>query len=231
MRDSRFARTSLIAGVCAVILAPFVIGGIPAAIGMHAGVSHLRFRAGSRAVAFMGIAFSALGGVLSAAAAIVLASMLMMIRLQPSALEQARSWEGKAAGQWTLTDRSGAAHTSDALRGTIVFLDCFSTKGIHSPSATKALAAFAARTPSVHAISWGSQANEQAAAQFVASTATEHPVAIGEQAMPEPFSQVSAKPTLFVIDGNGVIRTVLLGTYTEADLQLLLKAAATPLPP
>ncbi len=231
LRDPGMARTSVVAGVFGIVLAPLVIGFIPAAIGLHAGFSHIRHREGARWLARVGVALSVSGAIFSASAAIVWGSVLLAVLLQRSAIDQARQWEGTSAAAWSLTDLEGVAHTSGDLAGRIVLLDCFAPESPYCLSATTALATFAERHPEVAVFSWGSEVDAAEAKRFGTSAGVTHPIAIGPQSMPEPFSQVTARPTLFVIDGKGTIRSVLLGTYGSEDLGKLVEFAKTPMTP
>jgi hypothetical protein len=227
LNDPRLARQSAFAGAFGVLLAPLVIGFIPAAIGLHAGLTHLRVRRGARSLAGIGLALSAVGGVTSALASVVWGALLLSILLQRSAIDQAKQWAGVQPAPWTLTDNSGVTYESGALAGRVIFLDICSPASPYSAPATEVLAAFAAKHPEVTALSWCPDCTAEEAASYHASLATKGAIAWGLQSMPEPFSLMSAKPTLAVIGPEGRIRYVHPGLYTAEHLEELL---VTPTP-
>ncbi|MBL9118942.1 MAG: hypothetical protein JNL80_03385 [Phycisphaerae bacterium] len=224
LHDSRFAKQCLIAGAIGVLLAPFVIGFIPSAYGLHAGASHLRFRIGSRPVAITGLVLSGLGALISALASVAWGAALLSVLLQRSAIDQARQWAGVTPAAWSLTDLDGRIHDSAELKGSMVYIDLFSPLSDFSPPATERLGAFAAEHPEIRAISWCPECDSAEGDAYRFSTSSTLPIAVGGQSMPEPFSLMSAKPTIVVIDGEGRIRHVHPGLYTREDLVALLNA-------
>ncbi len=229
LRDSGYATQSLIAGAIGVLLVPVVVGFIPAAIGLHAGVTHIRFRAGSRLRAWLGLALSGVAAIGSAGAMIAWGGVLLSILLQRSAIDQARQWAGLTPAPWILSDTDGGTHDSAALRGRLVYIDVCSPDSPYSPAATAALNAFAARHPEVTALSWCPGCGTPEAKAYRAGTASALPIAAGMQSMGEPLSLIPATPTLVVIDEAGALRLVHPGTYTEAELVALM-TAPTPAP-
>lgn len=229
LHQSGYATQSLIAGAIGLLLVPIVIGFIPAAIGLHAGVTHLRFRAGSRVRVWLGLALSGVAAVGSAGAMIAWGGVLLSVLLQRSAIDQARQWAGLTPDAWTLTDTEGGSHASAALRGRLVYIDVCSPESPYSPAATRAMDAFAARHPEITALSWCPGCGERDAADYRAGLAVHLPIAAGPQSMSEPLTLIPATPTLVVIDEAGVIRLVNPGTYTEAELVALM-TAPTPAP-
>ncbi|MDZ4829653.1 MAG: hypothetical protein SGJ09_05570 [Phycisphaerae bacterium] len=225
LSSPRMARTSAIAGVASILLAPIVVGFLLAAIGLHSAITHLRFRERSRSLAWFGIVASAVGALASAGAAVLWGSVLMTVLLQRSAIHQAQTWEGTTAGNWSLTDLDGETHTSSAVKGRIVFIDCFAPSSPSSSRTTPALASFAAAHSEIFALSWGPDVDATAALDFASASGVRHAVAVGAQSMPVPFSEIAAKPTLLVIDAEGIIRNVVLGRYDEKDLVKLFDAA------
>jgi hypothetical protein len=225
LHDPRLARTALLAGVLAVLLAPIVVGFLAGAVGLHAGVSHLRTRLGHRGLAWAGVAASTLGSMLALGAALLWGATLLGILLSRSAIEQARTWEGTAAPRFALTTDQGQF---DSAGDGIVLLDVFDPSSPFCEIATRELAKYADRHATVRAVSWAPERTIEEAAAFAARIGATQPIAAGPQAMPEPFSIVSAKPTLFVIDGEGRIRAVLLGTYDGHSLDRLIEVARQP---
>ncbi|MFO0828468.1 MAG: hypothetical protein U0572_10005 [Phycisphaerales bacterium] len=228
LRDPRLARIGLATGIASIVLAPIAVGAFPAAIGLHSALTHLRFRRGSRTLAWAGAACSALGAVVSLAAAILWGALLLNVLLQRSAVHQAQSWVGITPNSWTLTDVAGVAHTSDSMRGRVVLLDCFAPVDAYCEATTRAIAEFAAAHPEAVVLSWAPEATASDASSFASKCGVRHPVCAGPQAMPEPLTGVAAKPTLVVFDAAGTIRATVLGRYNANDLAKLVDAAAVP---
>ena len=227
LHDPHLARVSAIAGIASIALAPIVLGLFSAALGLHGARTHLRFREGSRGLAWFGAISSALGAILSASAALVWGSVLMTVLLQRSAVHQAQGWEGTSAGTWSLRDVNGVEHQSATLAGRIIFIDCFAPLPPCDVT-TKALASFAAARTDVVVLSWSADADVTEAQRYARDCGVQHPLIVGAQSMPEPFSLIAAKPTLVVIDADGIIRNVVLGRYDQHDLAKLLDAANAP---
>lgn len=224
LRETRYAKQSVIAGAIGVLLAPVVVGFIPAAIGLHAGVSHFRFRVGSRVLAGIGVTLSGLAAIGSILTSLLWGAALLGVLLQRSAIDQARQWEGMKPESWTLVDTTGARHESATLAGTLVYIDLCSPQARYSPDATRRMAEFQRAHPEVHAVSWCPECSEADGAEYLATTESTLPLAVGLQAMPEPLSLAGAKPMLFVLDGEGRIRKAHPGLVTVEELVALMTA-------
>lgn len=230
-RDPRLARVGLIAGLVSLPLAPLVVGLLPAAIALHASLSHLRFRQGHRMLAGSGAALGFAGALLSTASALVWGALLLGVLLSRSAVRQARGWENLPIGEFRFTTIDGTTIAPDDLRGDVALIDVFSVASPHCRVSLTALRDFARRDPSVRILSWAPDDGAAEVDAFLAPIGTTHAIAIGGQRVDEPLSLVSAKPTLFVIDAKGVVRHVLLGTYDVAGLERLVEAARGELAP
>lgn len=223
LHDPRLARQCLLFGAVGLLLAPLVVGFIPSAIGLHAGATHLRVRLGHRGMASIGLGASGLGALVSALSAIVWGAALLSILLQRSAIDQARQWPGTTPPPWQLVDLEGGVHGGDAAgKRAILFLDVCLPASPSSPLATTTLGRFAESRPEIHALSWCPECSEEEGRAYLGSTGSTLPLAVGLQTMPEPFSLMSAKPTLVVLDADGRIRHVHCGTYTLEDLAAVL---------
>jgi hypothetical protein len=223
--DPRLARAGLVAGLASLPLAPFVVGLVPAAIGLHASVGHLRFREGYRITAWTGFVASAVGALAAAFSALVWGAFLMGVLLSRSAVREARTWEGLPLGEVRFATIDGATISTDDLRGGVALIDVFAVASPHCRSTLTTLRDFAKEAPEVRIVSWAPDDDAARVAPFLASLGVEHPVAIGAQRVDEPLSLASAKPTLFVVDGDGVIRRVVLGTYSLEGLRALVREA------
>lgn len=222
--QTTYATQSVVAGAIGLLLAPIVVGFVAAAIGLHAGVTHLRFRRGARLRVGLGLGLSGLATLLAAGSAIGWGGALLSILLQKSAIEQARQWAGRTPAAWQVVDVDGATHDGTTLRGRLVFIDVASPRSPFSPSASRTLAAFAAVHPEVTAFSWCPDCTaEEARAYRDAHTAAFAMVA-GVQGMGEPFTLIPATPSLIVLDEAGVIRLITPGTYTDAELTAVMTA-------
>lgn len=224
LRENRYAKQSVIAGAIGVLLAPVVIGFIPAAIGLHAGISHMRFRVGARVMAAVGLALSGVAAIASILTSLLWGAALLGVLLQRSAIDQARQWEGMKPEAWTLVDTTGTRHESAASQGKLVYIDLCSPQARYSPDATRRIAEFQRAHPNVLALSWCPECSESDGAEYLARTESTLPLAVGLQSMPEPLSLAGAKPMLFVLDGEGRIRKAHPGLVTVEELAALMTA-------
>jgi hypothetical protein len=223
--DPRLARAGLVAGLASLPLAPFVVGLVPAAIGLHASVGHLRFRDGYRITAWTGFLASAVGALAAALSALVWGAFLMGVLLSRSAVREARAWEGLPLGEVRFATIDGATISTDDLRGGVALIDVFAVASPYCRSTLTTLRDFAKESPEIRIVSWAPDDDAASVAPFVAALGVKHPVAIGTQSVDEPLSLASAKPTLFVIGRDGVIRRVVLGPYSLDGLRSLVREA------
>ncbi|MBL9148748.1 MAG: hypothetical protein JNM94_08650 [Phycisphaerae bacterium] len=224
LRDPRMAKTALIAGIASVVLAPVVVGALPGAIGLHSGRTHLRTRLGSRGLAWTGIVLSALGTLLAAASAVTFGMILMLVLLQRSAIEQARGWVGTHPEPWSIVATDGTTFSPETTRGSIVLIDIFAPQAPVCRETSTFFAAFAAAHPELKTLSWAPEGGAESEA-FARDHGAAHPVAIGPHPVGDPFIHVAAKPTLLVIDAEGVVRAAVLGRYDAEGLRKLVEEA------
>jgi hypothetical protein len=229
LSEPRYATQSVIAGAIALPLAPLVIGFIPAAIGLHAGITHQRYRRGHRLRMVLGLCLSGLAAILSAGSAVAWGGILLGILLQRSAIDQARQWAGITPDAWRLVDIDGTERTSESLHGRIVLIDVTSPRSRYAPSATEAISLFAAKHEEIVAFSWCPSCTEEEARRYRTDSRSLLPIAIGTAGMTEPLTLIPAAPTLVVIDERGAIRLVAPGIFGEAELAAAL-TAKTPEP-
>ncbi len=224
LSEPRYATQSVIAGAIALPLAPLVIGFIPAAIGLHAGLTHQRYRRGHRLRMALGLLLSGLAAILSAGSAVAWGGVLLGILLQRSAIDQARQWAGITPDPWQIVDLDGTTRTSESLRGRILLIDVTSPHSRYAPAATEAIGAFAAKHPEIVAFSWCPDCSEEEARAYRTTTASLLPIAIGTTGMTEPLTLIPATPSLVVIDERGAIRLIAPGIFGDAELAAALKA-------
>jgi hypothetical protein len=229
LNEPRYATQSVIAGAIALPLAPLVVGFIPAAIGLHAGLTHQRYRRGHRLRMALGLFLSGLAAILSAGSAIAWGGILLGILLQRSAIEQARQWAGITPEPWSVVDLDGTNRTSAALLGRIVLIDVTSPHSPYAPAATEAIGSFARKHPEIVAFSWCPACTEEEARAYRATSGSPLPIAIGIAGMTEPLTLIPAMPSLVVLDERGAIRLIAPGIFGEAELAAAL-TAPTPEP-
>ena len=230
LHDPRLARASLVAGLIALPLAVVVVGFIPAAIGLHAALSHLRFRLGSRPLAYAGLVTSGLAAALAALGAVTWGAILLTVLLTRSALEQARNLEGHPIGQWSVVDVNGAAHASGEFAGRIHLIEVTVPGAPFCDTTMRVLGRFAANHPEVAVLSWSPDADEASMRSFAAANGANHLLAVGRPDQAGPLAGLAAKPGLFVVDAEGMVRHVILGPYDDEGLAKLVAEAAQPAP-
>lgn len=212
-------------GAGALLASPLLVGLLLGAVGLGLSIAHLGSPTRHRPLAVWGAALSALGIAASIAAGFFYYRhfkdpLLAAFQNRPS--DGVRSpwgeWRGKASPPLVVTTIDGETVDLRSLGGRSVVLDFWAT---WCPPCVKeipdlnALAKHHAADLVVVAISEEDLEDVKA---FTETTAMEYHVVAGvpDSSLPEPYRRVKALPTVFFIDGTGVIRSVLTG-YQEKD--------------
>jgi thiol-disulfide isomerase/thioredoxin len=121
-------------------------------------------------------------------------------------------WIGKPAPELKMVDLGGKAHRISRLKGKKVALDFWATWCPPCKKAIPDLIKLAGSNSSDLVILGLSDEPADTLTAFV------------KEAVPAPYSKVTAIPTLFLIDSEGIIRDVLVGHYPLEELQKRLNA-------
>ena len=221
--ERRLARASLGFGVAGLLLSPVLVGFIPAAIGLRAGLDLLGRRGGARAAGIVGTAVSAAGAFVSIAAAIVLGMVVMTMLLSRSAARQAEGWAGRTVTGLEIELAEGGRLGREAMAGKTLFLDYFSPAAPPCAANVARLEAFAAAHPeAVVVVGVAPELDPAAALAWARAKGATYPIAAGCEGWPDPLATAAARPALIVIAPNGTIKRASLGPIEDGQLESLL---------
>jgi hypothetical protein len=220
--ERRLARASLGFGLAGLVLAPLIIGFVPAAIGFRAGLDNLARRGGARAAALAGMAISAIAGLVAVAAAITLGMVVMTMLLSRSAARQAEEWAGRRVTAFDIALADGGSLGRGELAGKTIFLAYFSPAAPPCAANVTRLEAFAAAHPSAIVVGVAPELEPAAALAWARERGATYPIAAGCAEWPDPLATVAARPALVAIAPNGVIKRATLGPLEDGQLEALL---------
>lgn len=221
--ELRLARASLGFGLAGLVLSPLIVGFVPAAIGLRAGLDVLVRRGGARATAFLGCTISTVAGLVSIAAAITLGAVVMTMLLARSAARQAEEWSGRRVGSFEIVLADGRSLGREELAGKTLFLDYFSPAAPPCPANAARLEAFARGHPdSVVVVGLAPELDPEEALAWARGQGVTYPIAAGCDEWPDPLATVAARPTLVAIAPNGIITRASLGPIEEGQLEAIL---------
>lgn len=133
-------------------------------------------------------------------------------------------WIGKPAPELKMVDLDGKAHRISRLKGKKVALDFWATWCPPCKKAIPDLIKLAGSNSSDLVILGLSDEPADTLAAFVKEAKINYPIIRYDNTVPAPYSKVTAIPTLFLIDSEGIIRDVLVGHYPLEELQKRLNA-------
>jgi len=135
-----------------------------------------------------------------------------------------QSWVGKPAPEIKMIDLEGNIHRISRLKGKKVILDFWTTWCPPCKKAIPNLIKLAGSEGSDLVILGLSNESSDKLVPFAKETKMNYPViAYNDKDLPAPYNKVTAIPTLFLIDSEGVIQDVLTGYHEPEDLQARLK--------
>lgn len=227
--DKGLALASLVLGLLSVPLGLFAIGGLLGLVGLLLGFLHLRKPGVRKAMAVWGAALSLAGLLLGGFMtwAYVEAYALFKERMADAQGNAPRleEWVGVPAPDFTVTTLDGASVTLSKLKGRRVVLDFWAT---WCPPCVKGIPHFIAlhdEIPGDQLVIIGiSDEDEDTLKPFAQKKGMNYPVA-SATGLPRPFSGLTAIPTTFFIDRNGIIQQAVVGYHDYAALKALALAA------
>ncbi len=231
--DTNLAVVTLVLGITGLLQSFFVIGLIPAAVGLVVGVLHLirpRERSAGRPRALVGLAFSGLAVFIGVGQLKSGVNVLEMAKRQLRATSPSASGSGSAAaGRWegvrspdlTLTTLSGEQFSLRALRGRRVVLNLWATWCGPCQQELPNLAEFASTAPADQVLVIGiSNESRSVLEDFARGRDLPFPIVSADGAsLPSPYRDVDAIPTTFFIDRNGLIQFIHRGYLESAKLR------------
>lgn len=235
-RPSSLPLASLICGIFALFFGLFIIGALPALIGLILGIIHLR-RAGDRSPrAWVGVALSTAGLLMALASTALVVWTVRSFKERGRSLEaHGESWQGKPAPDLTITTLDGRTFRLGDLRGRRVVINVWATWCGSCRQELPHFVAFARSGQAADTLVIGvSRERPEVLRQFVKEQGLTYPIASANLAdWPEPFASVHLIPTTFFIDRNGLIQFIKVGYLTYDKLIVLgtakdLKTKARP---
>lgn len=131
--------------------------------------------------------------------------------------DQVTQWEGVVAPELTLTTLNGETFTLSELKGKRVIIDIWAT---WCPPCIEEIPHFDQLreefTEDELIIVGLSDEDIDTVLTFLDENDVDYPMAAEQIELPDPYGAISAYPTTFFIDRNGVIQTVIVG-YEELD--------------
>ena len=230
----KFAGGPLIFGVIALASSVLILGMIPGALGLRAGID-LWQRGVRRSVVVAGIVASFAGVVASIMAALLWGALLAGVLLGRDAMRETERWRGEVVQPFVLTATESisgevfqfAVPPADAMVERVAIV----LAGVgEQPSAEAITTAVqvAQRHPSCRLLIVTPLASRDEGKAFatVASAATAIAVAGRDATLPAPLASVAAFPTTVIMDREGRIEFALVGARGKEELDRLFSGEA-----
>jgi peroxiredoxin len=219
------AAASLVLGVLSLSLSIFVIGAGAGLLGLIPAIIHLHKKRPLRALAWWGLALSVLGLLVGTGFGLFYA---FSIHETYSELDKLTSDEsnlilekfiGAEAPDFTMTDIEGNEITLSSLKGRRVILNFWAT---WCPPCRMEIPYLIDLRKEVHpdelAIIGISNEDKQDLLEFAIDKNINYTIAIADD-LPAPYNFISAIPTTFFIDRQGIIQDVMDGLHTFEELK------------
>lgn len=228
--EQRYRSAPLIFGVVSLLTAPIVLGMLPGALGLRAGIDLWR-RGLRNPLIGLGVAASSLGIVASIVVAVVWGSLLAGVLLGRDAMRETERWRGLrvepfscvgegATGSLEITVPTPA---EDIERTVLLFVAVDSEP---SKEALATLASILGEYPSARLLVIDPSQSAASVATFVGAFDIDA-ACIGRDAMlPNPLDRVAAFPTLVVMRRDGRVEFALVGARTSDELRSVISGEA-----
>jgi peroxiredoxin len=221
-----FAIASLICGILGLLFSPCGIGIVPSLLGLVFGLIHMRQTKEQRALAIGGTVAASFGALISVAFVILAIFFVPMMQTAGGAntgvgstTTEFAEWKGKPAPDFSVTTLDGKTLSLSELRGRRVIVDIWAT---WCPPCRMEIPHFNQLASEVGedelAIIAISDEDEATVKTFIESTPMNYNVACSNT-LPAPYGTISAYPTTFFIDRNGVIDAVIVGYHDFESLK------------
>ena len=230
----KFAGGPLIFGVIAIASSVIILGMLPGALGLRAGID-LWQRGVRRGVVVAGVVTSFVGIATSILCALLWGSILAGVLLGRDAMRETERWRGEVLEPFSLTaieSMSGETFSfeippkDDRVERVVLLL-----VGVGETPSAEAIATtvrVAERHPQCRLLVVTPLATRDVGKAFatIASASTAVAVVGNDAMLPAPINSVSAFPTTVVIDGEGKIEFALVGARNEDEVARLFSGEA-----
>ncbi|MBW7866680.1 MAG: redoxin domain-containing protein [Candidatus Hydrogenedens sp.] len=211
------ALMGMVFGICGFCMGVIPLAVFPSLVGFIISVVCLTKKRPGRGMALSGAVFGGMGLLAATAMLVLIGSWVIMLRSEMAAMmdeEDWSLWEGAPAPEFTVTDVDGQAFTLGEMRGRPVVVDRFATWCAPCDKLSKHLDRLVKENPGIVVLSISDEPEEMVR-KHAEKKKTAYRTASAED-LPDPFGDVSAYPTLFFMDPDGVITAVVSG-YMDYD--------------
>jgi peroxiredoxin len=219
--ETGLAVASLVLGILSMLLPSILIRGLCGLIGIGLGIVHLTRKQTARKLASWGIGLSAAGLIV-----IIIALILYGFQIfQPSAQMEAQvfsEWIDKPAPDFTITDIDGRTFMLSQQKGKDVMVVFWATWcppcKQEIPNLIELRNTYSGDTLTIIALS---DESDKTLSSFRQVNGLNYTVASAEN-LPPPYDEVTAIPTILLIDKDGIIRNATEGYHNFEELKSLL---------
>lgn len=210
------AVASLVLGLASIPLSVLLLGIVSGIAGIIFGTLHLRSSTVSRGMAKCGNILSGIGIVASIA---VIGGYVQLYQMALDKYDNTylTQWKGVMAPDFTVTTLDGETIQLSEAKGRRVVIDIWAT---WCPPCRKEIPHFNKLNSELSEddllIVGISDEDRDTLVKFMESTPIDYPIVAVENDLPDPYGAVSAYPTTFFIDRNGVIQDIVVG-YRSLD--------------